>query len=579
MASLMAANSRTRRLSIMLVAILVVALLFGGAPQQAAAQEKGHGKGPKGNVGDLVQQIEELQSIVTQLLSFLDLDEAPWAKHYILKWQLKGILKGMEPGKFRPKHHVTRAQAVTIGVRFLGYEEEAQELMDADLPYEDLKRNASWAVGYVAKALELGLIEAGGSTFQPNKPADRAWAAMLLVRVLDQTMEEDLEAMAQANMDTVLDFKDDKAIPDWARGYVAVAVEKGMIEGFENGTFRPNTPLNRAQIAAILDRAAEQAPEEDENEIEGTVVSVDGLDGDAPSITISTGEGQVTVNVAAGAPVFVDGEEATLGDIVVGDEVEVQLDAEGIAVLIRVEIPRDEVKGTVVSVDAESITISREEGDDEDTVSDEVTYVLASEISVTYEGETVTLSDVLAGDEVELKLVRGKVTEIKIEEREELKVEGTVTAIGLSEAGDPVSITIQVADGDDEDDAPGEVTYNVAADVAVTLDGEEIAFADILIADVVELKGEGDLVTEIKIEEREEVKLEGTVIAIDTEEPFSITIQVGEGEDIEEVTYEVAADVSVTLDGVEITFGEILVGDTVELEGEGNLVTKIKVET
>ncbi len=49
-------------------------------------------------------------------------------------------------------------------------------------------------------------------------------------------------------------------IPAGSVGYVEVAIEKGLVDGFEDNTFRPNQPVTRAQLAALLDRTGNQLP-------------------------------------------------------------------------------------------------------------------------------------------------------------------------------------------------------------------------------------------------------------------------------------------------------------------------------
>lgn len=49
-------------------------------------------------------------------------------------------------------------------------------------------------------------------------------------------------------------FTDEKEIPSWAKSAVQKCAEKGWMKGDENGAFRPNDPLTRAEMAVILSR-------------------------------------------------------------------------------------------------------------------------------------------------------------------------------------------------------------------------------------------------------------------------------------------------------------------------------------
>ena len=49
----------------------------------------------------------------------------------------------------------------------------------------------------------------------------------------------------------------------WYTEYVEAAARVGLIEGFNDGTFRPNTNITRAQACVIVNRALGRSPDED----------------------------------------------------------------------------------------------------------------------------------------------------------------------------------------------------------------------------------------------------------------------------------------------------------------------------
>jgi len=59
-----------------------------------------------------------------------------------------------------------------------------------------------------------------------------------------------------AERDPRLPFTDAAAIPAWARERIALAHQRGIINGYEDGAFRPEARISRAEAAAILVRAA-----------------------------------------------------------------------------------------------------------------------------------------------------------------------------------------------------------------------------------------------------------------------------------------------------------------------------------
>ena len=50
-------------------------------------------------------------------------------------------------------------------------------------------------------------------------------------------------------------FSDAGAIPDWARQAVDYAAHQGLVAGYPDNTFRPDSPITRAEAAVLLDHA------------------------------------------------------------------------------------------------------------------------------------------------------------------------------------------------------------------------------------------------------------------------------------------------------------------------------------
>src|SRR5690606_30631963 len=83
-----------------------------------------------------------------------------------------------------------------------------------------------------------------GPSFNPNKPINRAEWVQLLVRALG--IKATSSAAPFADLDG-LDKEQQKAI--------AAAVQAGIINGFGDGSFRPQGEVTRAQMAVMLARA------------------------------------------------------------------------------------------------------------------------------------------------------------------------------------------------------------------------------------------------------------------------------------------------------------------------------------
>lgn len=163
-----------------------------------------------------------------------------WAEADVLKLVSLGIVSGYEDDTFRPGDPVTREQFVKMVAEAAGLE----PVTNPALPFADAGEVSSWAAGYVQAAYDAGIVRGmADNRFCPQLAVDRAQAAVIVVNALKLQVGTDATA-----------FADDAAIPAWAKGAVAKAVELGIIVGFEDNTFRSGLALNRAQAAAMIAR-------------------------------------------------------------------------------------------------------------------------------------------------------------------------------------------------------------------------------------------------------------------------------------------------------------------------------------
>ena len=109
------------------------------------------------------------------------------------------------------------------------------------LPFTDVKESA-WYYDTVAEAYRTGLMAGATETlFLPESAADRGMVVTILHR---------LEGQPAASGNSFSDVSEDA----YYAGAVAWAVEQGIVNGYENGAFRPEKPVTREELAAILYR-------------------------------------------------------------------------------------------------------------------------------------------------------------------------------------------------------------------------------------------------------------------------------------------------------------------------------------
>ncbi|WP_409343706.1 S-layer homology domain-containing protein [Paenibacillus sp. MBLB4367] len=78
--------------------------------------------------------------------------------------------------------------------------------------------------------------------FKPNRSLTRAELAAIVARLTDNSESKD-----------PLNFKDVQA-GHWAANYIKIATKHGYFNGFEDGTFRPEAPVTRGELAAVMAR-------------------------------------------------------------------------------------------------------------------------------------------------------------------------------------------------------------------------------------------------------------------------------------------------------------------------------------
>lgn len=124
------------------------------------------------------------------------------------------------------------------------YKPMLQIAVDSFAPWSDIV--GYWAEAAIRQAIERGIVKGyEDGNFRPQRDVTRAEFAAMLVRALKLPV----------NAQDELAFKDKDQIPEWARPYIAAAIEAELIVGYEDGTFRADKSINREEICAVMVRA------------------------------------------------------------------------------------------------------------------------------------------------------------------------------------------------------------------------------------------------------------------------------------------------------------------------------------
>ena len=190
--------------------------------------------------------------------TFWDVSKDHWAFSYIGELVDKGVLEGYDDGSFCPENTVTRAEWAKIMVLAAGL-----PVNDNNVYFTDMQGH--WANMYVNTARDYLSAYTDG-TYKPDQAAVREDVTVSMVRLKGyDTSNVDYSYLNQ--------FSDTASISNSLKAYVAVAVEKGLIDGFEDGTFRGQNTLTRAEAAALLWRAFQYGSDNKVADVSDTAIA------------------------------------------------------------------------------------------------------------------------------------------------------------------------------------------------------------------------------------------------------------------------------------------------------------------
>jgi hypothetical protein len=182
------------------------------------------------------------------------------AKDYFSKEEIthKPYIKGYADGNFNPNAPITRAQMAAMLARNLGVAYSGNEVPSfVDTP------KSHWAFIEIELVNQTGIMTGSvNGTFQPQATITRAQMATIAYRWVQKECQADASAYPFCEKVLTKESVSFKDISDkhWANEAIAVMAATGMMEGYENNTFRPNEKLTRAQAVKVLNRLFKREP-------------------------------------------------------------------------------------------------------------------------------------------------------------------------------------------------------------------------------------------------------------------------------------------------------------------------------
>jgi len=500
---------------------------------------------------------------------FTDIDGS-WAKEYIEDVYECRLITGYSDGTFKPEENITKLETIVIIARLMGYSDiegqyyinqYKQQLKDNGIP--------DWGQGAVAYALfndillakELqSLVSATGSTY-----AKRYEVAIYIGKVLQYGAGEEIGGIY------TIPYKDEMSIPDEAKPYIALLLDKKILDKTSNdGRFLPDNKITRAEIAKLVSMSAEILDNlsDDDVIVEPDIppITTDEvlkgyfyyyLSGQDSRVFISDEKEKIHNFAFTGkSSVRISGKLAGIGDLKPGDIVTVVYTDDEI---IEIEAdPRERYfEGVVRAKDSDEDEDILEILLDNKTIE---TFAISSEATLKRDRRTVNFKDIKVGDEVEITTEYDKVIYVDAFSIKKT-VEGYIKKMVIAQSPEPTEITVEKYDGTVK-------TFALVPDTVIRVEEKKAGIYDLRLNYEVELEIENDEIVWIETYRKfQGSNYTGKVMHKDTRRGI-LELQIRAREEIE---IHIDDDtIYIDEDGNSIRLGDIYVGDEIGVFAEDN---------
>lgn len=176
-----------------------------------------------------------LNTVKAQNSNFTDLN-GHWAESLIRDWIVKGWVNGYEDGTFKPNGGISRGELVSVINKAFGFQQKAL-LSFTDVKYRD------WFSDDIAKAVYAGYVSGyTDNTFHPSQHVTRQELAAMVDHIVNIPS-------TKHGMIHITDLED---ISLWAVRAVESVLDKKIMVGYDDESFKPNRVLTRAETVSAL---------------------------------------------------------------------------------------------------------------------------------------------------------------------------------------------------------------------------------------------------------------------------------------------------------------------------------------
>jgi parallel beta-helix repeat protein len=191
---------------------------------------------------------------------FRDVPAQHWASNAITQVQRQGFIGGFPDQTFRPDQPITRGQAITAIAQGLRLAPAPSNLLSL---YRDRAQIPSYATDAIAAATQHELVvnHPRPDHLRPLDPITRGEVTTLIYQGLvtqgkASPLQGNVPVQAEIPQGSFPDIKQ-----HWAEVFIQGLLNRNLIRGYDDGTFRPDRPMTRAQFAAVIQSAFQPSPQ------------------------------------------------------------------------------------------------------------------------------------------------------------------------------------------------------------------------------------------------------------------------------------------------------------------------------
>lgn len=167
---------------------------------------------------------------------YFDVMPGYWAYIYIERLAEEGIVGGFSDGSFAPAQNIKRAEFAKIICEAKGW-----TLLNPSVPSFSDVSQSHWAYQYIETAKVNGAISGySDETFRPENDITRAEITKMIAVSA---------GLSASNVESVFS---DVALDHWACKFILSCRDGSIVDGYEDGTFKPDACATRAEVAKMI---------------------------------------------------------------------------------------------------------------------------------------------------------------------------------------------------------------------------------------------------------------------------------------------------------------------------------------